>query len=458
MVAAGCGDTNGGSPDAAPGTDSDAMVSSPDAAPVPADIYDFLQTADGMTVEEVESEVEGYRFFLLTFRQPADHDDLDGVWFEQRISLLHRDRAAPTVLETSGYYGSESQYLSELSYIVEGNQLRTEQRFFYPSRPDPADWSLLTIEQAAADHHRIVEALEPYYSSGAWLSTGASKGGMTSVYHRRFYPGDVDGVVAYVAPISFGLEDARYVEFLDQVGDATCRQRLVEFQPLVLERRAAMISRMMGFGISFDVLGYDGALEGAVVELPFAFWQYMDASLCADIPDDSATDDQVFDALDEIAALFYTADFGLQYFQPYYFQAFTELGYPAIDTTDIDDLLLGGEIPASAYLPDGVDAPFDAGAMTDIAAWVATEGSELMFIYGQYDPWTAGAFDLGDAVDSHKYVVAGGNHGSTIEQLSIADQTDALGAISDWANISSASVVPQGAHLGPRAMPRIRVR
>lgn len=431
----------------------------PDAEPVPEDIYDFLQTVEGMTVEEVESEIEGYRFFLLTYSQPADHDDLDGAWFDQRVSLLHIERTAPTVLYTSGYYGSEGQRRTEVTRIVDGNQLRTEQRFFSPSRPDPADWSLLTIEQAAADHHRIVQAVKPYYATGAWLSTGASKGGMTSVYHRRFHPDDVDGVVAYVAPMSVGVEDSRYVDFLEQVGDASCRQRLADFQRIVLQRRSAMISRMMGFGISFDVLGYDGALEGAVIEAPFAFWQYMDANDCDQVPDDNASDQEVFDALDEIVALFYTADFGLEYFQPYYYQAFTELGYPGIDTSNIDDLLIVGLIPESAYLPENVTATFDGGAMTDIASWVATDGSELMFIYGEYDPWTAGEFELGDAVDSHVYTVAGGNHGSSIGALASPDQAAALDVIADWANITlSSSTVSPGMHITPQRAPRIRVR
>ena len=49
------------------------------------------------------------------------------------------------------------------------------------------DWEVLDIFQAAADHHRIVAALKSIYS-GARINTGHSKGGMTAVFHRRFYP------------------------------------------------------------------------------------------------------------------------------------------------------------------------------------------------------------------------------------------------------------------------------
>src|SRR5687768_3188655 len=83
--------------------------------------------------------------------------------------------------------------LSEPTRLIDGNQISVEQRYFTPSRPSPTNWERqLTIWQAATDHHRIVRALKAIYAQ-QWVSTGASKGGMTSVYHRRFYPDDVAG-------------------------------------------------------------------------------------------------------------------------------------------------------------------------------------------------------------------------------------------------------------------------
>ena len=83
----------------------------------------------------------------------------------------------------------------------------------------------------------------------------------------------------------------------------------------------------------------------------------------------------------------------------------------------------------------GIDFEFDEHAMGDIADWVATEGSELMFIYGEYDPWTAGAFDLGNARDSFRLFVAGGNHGADIEQLSADDRELAFAALERWTGV-----------------------
>ena len=181
------------------------------------DILEFLESIPGMTASEEPLEAgSDYRFFRLEYEQPADHDDPEGLTFRQRMTLLHIDADAPIVLHTSGYYAYDQPFAAELTYVLGANQLHVEQRFFEPSRPEPADWSLLTIEQAAADHHRIVEAMAPYYG-GAWVSTGASKGGMTSVFHRRFYPDDVTATVAYVAPISHGAPDDSYQPFFDLV-------------------------------------------------------------------------------------------------------------------------------------------------------------------------------------------------------------------------------------------------
>ncbi len=440
-VSAGCGDdpAGGGDDDVGPGPDA-SSPGDPDAAPIPDDILEYLQSLDGMTVEEIAIEDENYRFFLLTYEQPADHDDPNGVTFPQQLTLMHRDRNAPMVLHTSGYYGSTRPSRAELTRMLDANQIRTEQRFFLPSRPDPADWATLTIEQAANDHHRIVEALQPYYNSGAWLATGASKGGMTSVYHRRFFPDDLDAVVAYVAPLSFGENDARYVDFLANVGDADCRDKLVTLQREALTRREAMLTRLDAAatqdGLTFDIVGKDGALEGAVIELPFAFWQYFGAQFCSSVPGAGSTDDQIYQWLDFVASVTFGADQGIEYYQPYYYQAFTQLGYPGVDTTAIDDLLTVGEIEASQYLPAGVEFSFDAAAMPDVADWVSTEGSELMFIYGENDPWTAGAFDLGNAQDSFLFTVPAGTHGANIEALPADQRQQAVDVLERWTGVT----------------------
>ena len=66
---------------------------------------------------------------------------------------------------------------------------------------------------------------------------------MTAIYHRRFYPDDVDGTVPYVAPMSLGAPDLRYAAFLDTVGPPACRQALRDGAIEMLPNRRADADR-----------------------------------------------------------------------------------------------------------------------------------------------------------------------------------------------------------------------
>jgi hypothetical protein len=406
------------------------------------DILAALKATAGLTIDEQPSQFEGYRRFILTFDQPADHNEPSGQRFQQRMVLQHRSTAAPVILASTGYNISvQSQSLSEPAKLLAANEVRVEHRFFAASRPEPADWADLTIEQAAADHHRIVATLKPIYAA-RWLSTGVSKGGMTSVYHRRFYPNDVDATVAYVAPESFGTADQRYLGFLEKVGDDACRDALKSFQKEVLYRRPAMLAKMQeqaaGQGITYDILGPDRALETAIVELPFTFWQYNDASLCATIPKDAPTDDDVWSFLDKIDGPSFWSDTSVLRYEPYFFQSGTQLGYPAYADAYLAPLLLypGLDVPATYVVPGpGKAMVFQPASMKDVASWVAAEGQSLLFIYGENDPYSAAAFALGAAKDSYRFFVPAGTHGSNIAALPEPDRQKALDALFRWSGV-----------------------
>ncbi|HZJ55118.1 MAG TPA: S28 family serine protease [Myxococcaceae bacterium] len=426
-------------------------VSGPDAGAT--DIRVLLAAIPGLVVVgEQDGGVPGYRRFDLTFEQPVDRSNPAGPHFEQRLTLLYRDAAAPTVLEISGYF-LPPPTRTELAALLNGNQLSVEHRYFGPSIPDPpVDWARLDIRQAADDHHAILLALRPVLT-GRWLSTGLSKGGMASVFHRRFHPSDVDGTLAYSPPILYDTDQGqgsqnRFIQFLRQVGtDSSCRQALRDLQVSVLERRSEMLDRMNLYaaqrGIAWNLLGTGRALEFAVEETPFLFWQFGAASRCATIPAASATSDALFAFLDATVGLSFYSDVELARFLPYYYQAADQLGYPIDDESYLVD---GGgqsllQFPDSdhpqTYLPSSVPTPVYGDAeMRDIQSWVTTQGSRLLFIYGEIDPWSAAAFELGQAADSFRLVAPGGNHLSGIHDLAAQDRAAALEALGRWAGVT----------------------
>jgi hypothetical protein len=409
------------------------------------DILARLSAVPGLTVVEEQPVPAPFRFFVLTYTQPADHRHPAAATFEQRMTLLHLDADRPTVLHTTGYGVPGQPFRAEPTRLVDGNQLSVEQRFFTPSRPEPADWSTLTVWQAATDHHRIVEALKPVYPA-AWLSTGASKGGMTSVYHRRFYPSDVDGTIAYVAPQDVvNHADAAYDRFFTTVGDdPACRAALDAVQVEALRRRAALVERYRAWAAenerTFTIVGdADRAFEFMVNGAPWAFWQYSSESQCSAVPPVTASDDAVFTWLDAVYGLDSNTDQGTTGFVPYYYQAATQLGYPFLKLRHLAKLQhYRGQDVAESYVPRELDPKFRPLAMDDIDRWVRGSGRELLFVYGENDPWGAEPFRPGPGTrDSLWFTAPGANHGASIAVLTADDAATATAAVQRWAGLSA---------------------
>ncbi|WP_432834833.1 S28 family serine protease [Dactylosporangium sp. CA-092794] len=407
------------------------------------DILARLEAVPGLTVLSEQPVAAPYRFFILSITQPVDHTNPRKGTFQQRFTLLHRGTDRPMVLHTTGYNVPEYAFRSEPTRLVDGNQISVEQRFFTPSRPAAPNWDQqLTIWQAATDHHRIVQALKPIYSQ-KWISTGASKGGMTSIYHRRFYPDDVAGTVAYVAPQDVvNDEDSAYDRFFTKVGGPQCRAALDGIQVEALHRRKEFVARYQAWasenGRTFTIVGNaDRAFEFMVNGTTWAFWQYSDESDCADVPPASASSDEIWAWIDLIYGLDSNTDQGLEPYFPYYFQASYQLGYPDIKLPNIARLQhYRGQDRAQSYIPRELVPHFQPLAMLDVDAWVKFAGRQLLFVYGQNDPWGAEPFRLGPGTrDSLWYVAAGANHGANIGLLKPAETATATAAVQRWAGV-----------------------
>ncbi|MEV6130824.1 S28 family serine protease [Streptomyces violaceusniger] len=415
------------------------------AAPAQPDIKERVLAIPGMRFVE-EQPYEGYRFLVFTYAQPVDHRHPSKGTFQQRFTLLHKATDRPTVFYTSGYNVTTAPRRSEPTQLVDGNQVSMEYRFFTPSRPQPADWSKLDIRQAASDQHRLYRALKPIYGK-KWLATGGSKGGMTATYYRRFYPHDMDGTVAYVAPNDVvNKEDSSYDRFFAGVGSAECRTKLNAVQREALVRRDEIVQRYQKWaddeGQTFTVVGSaDKAYENVVLDLVWAFWQYHLLKDCGDVPAPTASTDELYGFIDEISGFSAYTDQGLETYTPYYYQAGTELGSPTFKTPHLDGLLrYPGIYAPRSYVPRDIPMRFKQGVMRDVDNWVRHDAQRMLFVYGQNDPWGAERFRVGKgAKDSHVYTVAGGNHGSSIAQLTGEEKAEATAEVQRWAGVSPTS-------------------
>jgi hypothetical protein len=425
----------------------------------PEDVLGKLRALDGVTVEQVETRTKPYSYYVLRFTQPVDHTSPGGPTFQQRVSLLHRDLDAPMIALTSGYWDYYGDNLYELTELLAANQISIEHRYFGESRPDPADWTHLTIRQMADDQHRIITALRTIYP-GAFLSTGGSKGGMTATYHRRFYPDDVDGTVPYVAPISFGAPDPRYAGFLDTIGPPACRDavraaatEMLQYRRAALHAEAEAQAAKGGHGYTRIAIG--PALEASIVSLEWAFWQYYGVNFCIQVPSPSASDADLWKFLDRISPVTDNDDASIGRFEAYYHQAYSQLGFPDGGAAYLEQLLLYKDEDYDRALPAGIPSYDNSEAMQDIEVFVKTRSSRLLFLYGQWDPWTGGMYGLGGAADSLLLVQPQGTHGARLARLPETARALAFEKLRAWTGVQPALPQQRTALAPPPREPRI---
>jgi len=357
--------------------------------------------------------------YEVMIEQPLDHRNPGGPKFAQRFFVAHADGTKPVLLETEGYAAGRPRE-SELVRILGANQVVVEHRFFGRSVPSSLDWKYLTIRQAADDLHRIVAALKTIYP-GKWVSSGTSKGGQTTLFYKYFYPGDVDASVPYVAPINIAQEDPRLYHFLRNAGDETVRKRMTDYQIALFSREdeiLPLVRRLAERRKWTFSIGLSEAYEYGVLEYPFAFWQYGTVKP-SDIPAPDAPVETLFGHLEKTNAIYYYSDQGKKAFEPFMYQAFTEIGYYNYDITDFKGHMKTLKNPTNLVLcPPGVEIAYNPASMQDVHRFLQYEANHIIYIYGELDPWSATQIELIGRTDAVKIVVRNGYHGSRIKDFS----------------------------------------
>lgn len=357
------------------------------------ELYQKLCTLKGViTVDSLPSDYSTEKY-VVTIRQPLDHKHPEKGSFTQRVVISHEGFDRPTVLVTEGYggdYALNPRYRDELAGLFQTNTVFVEHRYFSGSVPDTVDWQYLTAPNSASDLHLITTLFKQIYPQ-KWISTGISKGGQTALIYRAFFPNDVDITVPYVAPVSRSAEDGRHEPFLNVVGDKKTRQAILSFQREVLKRRGEIIPLMEKFcmekQLSFRI-SMNEVLDYCVLEYSFAFWQW--GTPASQIPANSATTEVLFKHLTEISGPDYFATG--QPTQAFFIQAARELGYYGYDIEPFKDLLFirtAKDYLQRIMLPEGITIQFQPELYKKLTNFIATSDPRLIFVYGEYDPWTS---------------------------------------------------------------------
>jgi hypothetical protein len=377
--------------------------------------------------------------YELRIKQPIDHNNPDLGYFYQRAFLSHRGIDSPTVLVTEGYTCA-GNWPTELTSLLNANQIAVEHRYFGESMPDSIDYKYLNLEQATADLHHINQLFRTIYPA-KWVSTGISKGGVTTIFYRYFYPNDVDVSIPYVAPINKEFEDQRIYKFLDTIGTDECRDKIKALQVRLLKNRDAVLPLLRFYGkgarLEFNYLSLEEAFEYAVLEYPFSFFQW--GHNCDKIPTDTTSIEYITNYLLDVSGVDFFDDKSMEAYGSHYYQSAQEMGYYGYDTEEFKDYLKVLPIdhnPHAAFVPEKIEVEFDGSLLKDINNWLPTNGNQFIYIYGAMDTWSASAVQPSEDVDALWFFMEGENHGSArIRNLSDDDRKKLISAIEKWMKI-----------------------
>jgi hypothetical protein len=340
------------------------------------------------------------------------------------------------VLVTEGYAANRNSK-TEPARILGANQIIVEHRYFGKSVPENLDWKYLTIEQAANDHHKIVKLFKTLYT-GKWVNTGVSKGGQTTLYHRYFFPNDVDVSIPYVAPVNLAQEDPRIYIFLNSVGTDECRERIKKFQRAFLSKRDEVRTLLMKDAEQQNIRfawDYDFVIEYMTLEYSFAFWQWGQTK-CEDIPDTDASAEVLYNHMKASNPLYFFTEQAMKDFGPFYVQAYNEIGYYGYDLEPFKDLLIEIKDGSNIMLvPEGAKIEYNCSSMQKVNTWLQKDASNILYIYGGNDTWSATSIQLLGETNCVKMVKKGGAHGTKIRSFEGDEKEKIYSTLEYWLGI-----------------------
>ncbi|MGL1891591.1 MAG: hypothetical protein OCD02_08190 [Spirochaetaceae bacterium] len=375
----------------------------------------LTKSQDIVITSSFDSKKDNKINLVLEIKQPVDHKNPNSELFTQEFYLSHRGFDRPVVVVTDGY-SSTNNFNYEVAEILDANLIVINHRYCNNALPNNPDYKYLTIEQAAADHHSIVEQFKDIYNNSKWISSGISKGGMAAIYFKRFYPNDVDVVVPLVAPTYIGNEDKRGQEYFEDEVRVDKVKQITQFQEYVLEHRDEISPLISSFiPRSYDIrqnLTNDEILELLLRNYFFNFWKNGDVeNKIIPTTEDShrlMVKSLIFEVEGELmstkipdgkATYYLVSSIGGFYLE-------TKVNYI------YDPIKIAMKLYEFDNKPE-----FQSSILEDINSWVIENGNNIIYVYAEEDPFSYYQFNIGAKTNAVKFMVENEAHLFSLKKM-----------------------------------------
>ncbi|WP_158276195.1 S28 family serine protease [Brumimicrobium oceani] len=375
-------------------------------------ITERISKIDNIAIAEISTKDGFSKCFEIMFRQPVNHSDTSEGFFYQKMYLSHKSIDKPMVLNVNGYVSSSNR-ISDWTHSLDANQIYVEHRYFGESKPKKMNYEHLNMLNSVSDLHCIKMAFSQIYQNG-WVSVGVSKGGLTALSYKYFYPDDIDATIALSTSVKTSECDSSFFNFIDSLNsNQGCKDELDSFQRLLLKEKDNIIPYLNDYliqrGKSFDHLGLTTIYEIAVLEIPFSIWQ--NGKGCQTIDFSVYDPKSLFNEMRKSLNGWFMTDEVFTRINSYHIQALTELGYYCYPVTRFSNLLESDFEKLTPVHPiEGVKISYSNELMTQIKKWAITKGNRVIYISGGNDPYSKYRIVPLEGVNAKSFLLEGKNH------------------------------------------------
>jgi hypothetical protein len=146
----------------------------------------------------------------------------------------------------------------------------------------------------------------------------------------------------------------------------------------------------------------------------------------------------LFDYINSVVGISFYNDKTYEDLLPSYYQHMVELGYYGFDTAPVKDLLKVVHKPTNKrFAPTNVDLTYNPNYIKEVRDFAENKGKQILYIYGEYDPWGACAPNPKPHVDALKMVLKAGSHKTRIKDFSKEDQQLIYDKLQKWMGYST---------------------
>ena len=248
------------------------------------------------------------------------------------------------------------------------------------------------LKNVSTKVHHIKLVLGNIYKND-WISTGTSKGGLTSLAYKYYYPADVKASIAHSTPVGMNLRDTTVFTFIDSlIKSRGCLDQVKSFQRQLLLKKDEIIPllkiHLENRHKSYNNLGLNRIYEVAVLEIPFSIWQNNNGCNAIAINDTSSSG--LFKALRTAIYDWFLSDNVFNEIGAYHYQALTELGHYDYPTSEFKALLTKDKNrpPSRILIPKGIKIKYSNAVIQNIKAWLTNVGNNIIYINGALDPYS----------------------------------------------------------------------